>query len=100
MLRLLPSQVKAQINFKDQGLNIEINTNPKEGLGLGLGELAKAIKIGGTIEKPKIGLNVEGVAELGASIGAAVATGGVSLLAQGQLEKLKADSESCAKVLN
>ena len=90
---------KAEVNFKNQGLDIEVNTNPKEGLGLGLGELAKAIKIEGTIEKPKIGLNPEGVAEIGASIGAAVATGGVSLLAQGQIQKLKADSESCAKVL-
>ena len=90
---------KAQVNFKDQGLDIEVNTNPKEGLGLGLGELARAIKIEGTIEKPKVGINAEGVAEIGATVGAAIATGGVSLLAQGQIEKIKARSESCAEIL-
>ena len=90
---------KAKVNFKEQGLDIEVNTNPKEGLGLSLGELARAIKVGGTIESPKVELNPEGVAELGATIGAAVATGGLSLLAQGQLEKLKAKSEVCASVI-
>ena len=90
---------KAQVNLKDQSLDIEVNTNPKEGLGLGLGELAKAIKIQGTIENPKVGLNAEGVAEIGASVGAAIATGGLSILAQGQLEKIKAKSETCAEFL-
>ena len=89
----------ARINFKDQGLDVTVNTNPKEGLGLGLGELARAIQIQGTLAEPKVGLNAKGVAELGASIGAAVATGGVSLLAQGQIEKLKANTELCSSVL-
>ena len=90
---------EAKINFKDQGLDVKVNTNPKEGLGLGLGDLARAIQIKGTIAAPKVALNPEGIAELGATIGAAVATGGVSLLAQGQIEKLKANSEVCSNVL-
>ncbi len=90
---------ESEVNFKNQGLDIEVNTNPKEGLGLGLGELARAIKITGTIPEPKIGISAQGVAEIGATVGAAIATGGVSLLAQGQLEKVKARSESCAKIL-
>ena len=90
---------ESMINFKDQAIDIKVNTNPKEGLGLGLGDLARAIQIKGTIESPKVALNPEGIAELGATIGAAVATGGVSLLAQGQIEKLKAKSDVCSSVL-
>ena len=90
---------EAKIDFKDQGIDVKVNTNPKEGLGLGLGDLARAIQIKGTLAAPKVALNPEGIAELGATIGAAVATGGVSLLAQGQIEKLKANSEVCSDVL-
>ena len=90
---------EAKVDFNDQGIDVKVNTNPKEGLGLGLGDLARAIQIKGTLGAPKVALNPEGIAELGATIGAAVATGGVSLLAQGQLEKLKAKTELCDSVL-
>ena len=90
---------KGQVNFKNEDINLEFTTKPKKGLGLGFGKLAGLVQVKGTLGLPLVTFNPKGIFQIGATVGAAIATGGLSLLAQGQLEKLQAKSESCARAL-
>ena len=87
------------INLKDETLDIDIKPEPKEGLGLSAGKLASLVKIGGTLANPSPTTDMGGALTTGASVGAAVATGGLSLLAEGLLDRATADANPCDTAL-
>jgi hypothetical protein len=87
------------VNLKDETLNIDIKPEPKEGLGLNAGKFASLIKIGGTLANPTPETDLGGTLGTGASLGAAVATGGLSLLAEGLLDRATADANPCDTAL-
>jgi len=87
------------INLKDESLDIDIKPEPKEGLGLSAGKLASLVKIGGTLANPSPTTDMGGALTTGASVGAAVATGGLSLLAEGLLDRATADANPCDTAL-
>ncbi len=61
--------------------------------------VAGAAKIGGTLANPTPVIDAENAIRTGLSAGAAVATGGLSLLAQGLFSKSGADPEPCNTAL-
>lgn len=87
------------INLKTEELNIAIKPRAREGIGISPGNLAELVKVGGTLAEPKAVPDTEAALKTAASVGAAVATGGVSLLAQGLLSKSGANSDPCAVAL-
>ena len=87
------------INLKDETLDIGIKPEAKEGLGINAGKLASLVKVGGTLANPTPTTDVGGALSTGASVGAAVATGGLSLLAEGLLDRATADADPCATAL-
>ncbi len=89
----------SRINFGSEAIDLQFSTKPKKGLGLGFSKLTGIVQVVGTLTEPQVTLDPKGIFELGATVGAALATGGLSLLAQGQLEKMQAKSELCAKAL-
>jgi hypothetical protein len=73
------------INLKTEQLDIGISPKAKEGVGLNLGQLAGLVRLGGTLANPTPTTDTEAALKTGLSAGAAVATGGLSLIAQGLL---------------
>jgi hypothetical protein len=68
-------------------------------MGIGAGTLSSLMRIQGTLAEPRIGTDLEGLAKTGASIGAAVATGGLSLLAESVYGQVSADEYPCETAL-
>ncbi|MCB2108872.1 MAG: hypothetical protein KDE14_14280, partial [Rhodobacteraceae bacterium] len=64
---------------------------------IGLGKLTQAVKLSGPLSSPGVGVDAKGAVKALGSIGAAFATGGASLLAEGVKEKSDtAGSDPCA----
>ena len=87
------------IDFKTEKLDIAIRTEPREGVGLSASSLAGLVRVGGTLADPTPEVDAVGATKVGASAVAAVATGGLSLLAQGLSGYLTRISESGASAV-
>ena len=87
------------IDLKTEKLNIHIKPDARKGLGLSAGELANMVKIGGTLANPQPGIDALATLSTGASASAALATGGLSMLVKGLLDRATADTDPCATAL-
>jgi uncharacterized protein involved in outer membrane biogenesis len=85
------------VNLGTEELDVALRPEAREGLGIGAGSLAPLVRVRGTLAAPKLQLAPEGLVKVSASLGAAVATGGISLLAQGLLQRT--DDSPCATAL-
>ena len=84
------------IDLGSENIDIGINPKPREGIGLNLAGFADFVRIGGTLSEPVPTTDAAGVATAGLKVGAAIATGGLSLLAEGLLDRSQADIDVCA----
>lgn len=82
------------IDFKTEKLDIGITPKAKAGIGLNLGQLAGLVRVGGTLANPAPKADTKGALKTGITAGAAVATGGLSLLAENLLSKGLADDQN------
>lgn len=87
------------VDLKTETLDIGINPQAREGAGISAAQLAGLVRLGGTLAEPKAVPDAAGALRAAASVGAAVATGGVSLIAQGLFERKTADPDPCATAL-
>ncbi len=85
------------IDLKTEELKIEFNTKPRSGVGVSAGMFVTPfIKVTGTLAEPGIGLDKKGSLLTG---GAAVATGGLSLLYKGLFDRVTAEGDHCEETL-
>ena len=84
-----------EINLSNEDMTLVISTKARKGLGINTNTLAKLIRVGGKIISPEIETNPSGLLQTGVAIGAAIASGGVSLIAQGLFDRTKANSDVC-----
>jgi len=87
------------IDLKTEKLDIGITPQAREGAGISVGQLAELVRLRGTLANPKAGVDTMAALKAGAGAGAALATGGLSILAQGLLDKSTADEDPCATAL-
>ena len=87
------------IDLKTEKLDIGITPQAQEGAGVSVGQLAELVRLRGTLANPKAGVDTMAALKAGAGAGAAVATGGLSILAQGLYDKSTADEDPCAIAL-
>ncbi len=85
------------IDLKTEKLNIEFNTKPRKGVGISADMFVTPfVKVKGTMASPSVGLNKKGTLLTG---GAAVATGGLSLILKGVFDRATAEGNHCDKAL-
>ncbi len=85
------------IDFNTEELNIEFNTKPREGVGISASSIVSPfVKMKGTFASPSIALDKKGAILSG---GAAVATGGISLLVQSMAGRATAEGDQCEPTL-
>lgn len=87
------------INLKTEQLDLGFRPYAREGIGINLGTLAGAGRVGGTLADPKLVIDAANVLKAGATAGAAVMTFGLSTLAQGMFDKQTADPRPCDTAL-
>jgi hypothetical protein len=86
-------------NLKTETIDFSLRPNPRESTGIGVGELVKLMRVRGTLAEPKIGIDEQQAAKTAVSIGAGLAAGGISALAQSLTGGSTADPNPCATAL-
>lgn len=87
------------IDFRDEGLDLGVNLVGRKGPSLGAGSLSGLVRVRGTMSEPEVGADAAGIAGAAATVAGAVATGGLSLLAQGLISQIAADRSTCRTAL-
>lgn len=87
------------VDLKTEKLDIGMNPQARSGVSISAGQLAELVRIGGTLANPKPVPDTKAALKTAASVGAAVATGGLSVLAQGLFDNSSAESDPCATAL-
>ena len=87
------------VNLKTEAIDFSLRPNPRESTGIGAGELVKLMRVRGTLAEPKVGVDEMQAAKAAISIGAGLASGGLSTLAQGLTGGSTADPHPCATAL-
>jgi hypothetical protein len=88
------------IDLRSEGLDLFIKPRARGGVGLSLSSpLAGLVKVGGTLNKPSMGIDTAGTLRTAASVGAGVATGGLSVLGELLLDKATIDEDPCRTAL-
>jgi len=84
---------KSSINLKTERINMNVRSTPQKGLTISGGELFNPyIKIVGTLASPRLAIDEAGVLISG---GAAVATGGLSVLAKATWDRVSRSRDPC-----
>jgi len=88
---------KGKVDFNTENINLDWTIKPRTGIGLSAGSVANPyVKLGGTLTSPKIEVKPLDAA---VSTGAAVATLGLSILAQGLYDRITAEENVCINAL-
>jgi len=86
------------VDLNSEKLSISITPNAKSGIGLNVGSLVKFLKLGGTLSSPRPAADAGGLLKSGLAIGAAISTGGASIVAEGLAKRVTAGKSACVAV--
>ena len=86
------------INLRTEEIDFGMNPKPRKGL-VSIGNLANLVHLGGTLAQPKVQLDPKDVAVKYGKYTAAVATGGLTLLADIVFSKVQANQDVCSAIL-
>ena len=85
------------IDLGTEKLKFDFNTRPRTGVGISAGMFTNPfIEVAGTLASPRLGVGAKGVT----SGAAAVATGGISVLAQGLFDRARGQQDVCKQTLS
>lgn len=87
------------IDLRNEGLDLGVNLVGRNGPSLGAGSFSGLVRVRGTMAEPEVGADAAGIAGAAATVAGAVATGGLSLLAQGIISQFAADRSTCRTAL-
>lgn len=87
-----------EIDLGKETLQIDLVPSARQGVGIGAGNLASVLRLGGTLGNPHPVADTKGILKTSATIGAAIATSGVSLLAQGLFNRLSNSGTACGRI--
>ena len=86
-----------EIDLGTEALRFNFNTRPRTGVGISAGMFTNPfIELAGTLASPRLGMGAKGAT----SGAAAAATGGVSVLAQGFLDRARGGQDLCKMTLD
>ena len=87
---------QGEVNLKDEKIRLSVRTTPRRIVSFSAAELVNPyIQIVGTLAAPRLAVDEAGVLITG---GAAVATGGLSLLARGLWDRLSKSGDACGQM--
>ena len=87
------------VNLKTEEIDFAVKPEARQGLGINLASVAGMVRLTGTLAEPAVGLDKLGATKGALSVGTAIATGGLSLLAEGLIGRATADENACQTAL-
>ncbi|MCL1980732.1 MAG: AsmA family protein [Proteobacteria bacterium] len=88
------------VDLRSEKLDLGVKPRPRSGVGLSLTTpLAGLVRVGGTIAKPSIDIDPIGTLKTAASVGAGIATGGLSTVGEALYDKMTGDEDPCRTAL-
>ena len=87
------------IDLKTEKLDIGIDPQAREGMGISAGQLAELVRVGGTLANPKIVPDTKAAFKAAVSAGTGVFSGGLSILGLGSDDPKTSDDDPCAIAL-
>jgi hypothetical protein len=85
---------QGKINLHDEHVTLDFDTRPRKGIGVSPGMFANPfIRVEGTLTNPRLAVGAKGMT----SGAVAAATGGLSVLAAGLLDRIKGEADMCRK---
>ena len=94
---LLTATGKGKVDFGTENIELEWTIKPRTGIGISAGSLANPyVKLGGTLSSPHLEAKPLDAA---VSTGAAVATMGLTILAQGLYDRITSEENVCINKL-
>lgn len=89
----MTTMATGEVNFETEAVDIGFRAVPREGFGISIGGIANQfLSLRGTLKSPRISVDARSTVT---TTGAAVATGGLSLLARGMWDRFSAGSSIC-----
>jgi hypothetical protein len=87
--------VRGGIHFDGESVVLAIHPKALKGFGVSAATLANFYRVGGTLTQPRIEADPEGLLKTGATWGLAAATAGISIVAQGLLDRFTGNLGVC-----
>ncbi|MDZ7737103.1 MAG: AsmA family protein [Gammaproteobacteria bacterium] len=87
------------VDLKTEAIDFRAKPKAREGVGINLAQLGDAVYIGGTLANPRPATDVKGALKTAGTVGTAMATGGLSLLAQGLFSRTFSTDDPCGVAL-
>ena len=85
------------VDLGSEKIKLSLTPKARKGVGVDVSSLVKFIDLGGVLSDPKPVISAAGLLESAAVVGAAVSTGGASLVATSVLEKTVANVDVCKR---
>jgi len=86
------------LDFGSETLDLSIKPQVRKGISLNIDQFASLVHFRGPFSAPAVGVDAKASAETAATLGAAIATGGTSLLGQVLLKSATADSAAPCQI--
>jgi len=87
---------QGKVDLHTEKFNFDFDTRPRKGIGVSPGMFANPfIKVEGTLMSPRLAVGAKGVT----SAGVAAATGGLSVIWGGIVDRVKGEADMCKKAL-
>jgi uncharacterized protein involved in outer membrane biogenesis len=87
------------IDLTTEELDLGAKLAARKGIRIGAGTLSSLVRVQGTLAKPQLGTDLKGLVTTGARVGIAVATVGLSLLAESVYGRVIEDEHPCQTAL-
>jgi uncharacterized protein involved in outer membrane biogenesis len=91
---------RGTVDLRDQTVDLHGRVRARSGINLGISNFASEVKIAGPLTKPELKLDEAGAVGAIARIGAAILTGGVSILATSIWDGANPESDPCQVVFS
>ena len=85
---------KGNVDLRSETLQLALRSSARQVLGLNTAQLASLVVVKGPLREPHVGLDAQGAAGVALSLGAAAASGGLSMLGQNLMHQA-ADPHPC-----
>ncbi len=90
---------EGSIDLGREKLDLHFVPKPRKGLGVSLSTVSNIVMLGGSLSEPKMQVGGKELLKSGASLSAALATGGTSLLVQSLFNRVTSEQFSCDNTL-
>ena len=88
------------VDLGDETLSLFFDPKPREGIGLSAAGFADFVRLEGKLGDPRPVTDARGLASLGLRTGAAVASGGLTLLAEALFDRAAGENDACESAMN